>query len=275
MEMLRGKKALDALIGILPYVIKAIPQDMLLCVTDGVQYLQAVEGEELRVGMTIGSKVIGTATEKCMKENRITRFNVKESEGIPFKGVNVPIPGEDGMPVGTLVCGIGRKKQQSLNNVAKLLTDSLDQMTFAMNEITKKADRLSVVGKKLFEETQNLNSKMKETRNIISAIKNLSNQTNLLGFNASIESARAGAYGRGFDVVAQEIRKLADDSKKEAEEINRIIFDLLEITDNMVSSVDESSNIAEQQAAITQENAASIEELQRLAYDVKNMAEIL
>jgi len=276
MELLKGQTALDALIGILPYMIQALPQDMLLCVTDGVRYLQVVEGDDLKVGMTVGSEVLGKATERCINENRITRFNVKEAAGfIPFKGINVPIPGEHGMPVGTLLCGIGRKKQQDLNKDAKQLSDSLDKMNIDINEIAKRAARLSIVEKGLFEETQKLNDKMKETRSILTVIKKLYNQTSLLGFNASIESARAGAYGKAFGVVAEEIRKLADDSQKEAEEINRIISDILAATDEMISSVEESSNIAEQQAEITQENAASIENLQRLAYDVKNMAEIL
>jgi hypothetical protein len=276
MEMLRGQEALDALIGVLPYVIRALPQDMLMCVTDGIRYLQVVEGDDLKVGMTVGAEVLGAATAKCVKENRVTVFNVKEATGfIPFKGVNVPILGEDGLPVGTLICGIGRKKQQDLNKVAKLLSDSLDQMTLAINEIAEKAARLSVVEQGLYEETQNLNRKMQETKSILIGIKKLYNQTNLLGINASIEAARAGAYGKPFSVIAQEIRKLAEDSQAEAEEIDEITSGILAATDGMISSVEESRNIADQQAAITQENAASIKELQSLAYAVKSMAEIL
>jgi Methyl-accepting chemotaxis protein len=276
MEMLRGQKALDALIGTLPYIIQILPQDMLLCVTDGVRYLQVAEGDDLKVGMTVGSEVLGTATEKCMKENRITRFNVKEAVGfIPFKGINVPIPGEDGTPIGTLVCGIGRKKQQDLNKVAVLLSESFNQMTLAINEIAKRAERLSVVEQDLFEKGHHFNNKMKETRVIVTGIEQLSSKANLLGLNASIEAARAGIQGRGFDVVAEEIRKLAENSKREAEEVKQIVTNLLTSTGEMISAVEESSMIAIQQVAITKESVMYIEKLQNLANDVKNMAKDL
>lgn len=275
MEPLKGQEAMDALVGILPYIIKALPSDMLLCVTDGKKYLQVAEGQDLKVGITTGSQVIGKATEKCIKENRKTIFNVKESDGIPFKGVNVPIHDYDGCPIGTIICGIGRKKQQNLNKVAKQLSDSLGQMTLTMTEIAKSAERLSNVGQGLSQETKRLSSKMEETGLIINTIKKISGETNLLGLNAAIESARAGEHGRGFGVVAQEIRKLADSSKQAAEQVNKIILSISSATEDMVQSVEESCGIAQQQAAITEENAASIEQLESLACAVKDMASIL
>lgn len=275
MELLYGQEAIDALIGILPYIIKALPQDMLLCITDGEKYLQVAEGEELRVGITVGSPVIGAATEKCIKENRATVFNAKESDEISFRGVNIPIPDKYGHPVGTIVCGIGRKKQQDLNEVAKQLSDSLEQMTLAMNEIAKGAETLAVVGRNLSEKVQQLNSKTVETGLIMNVIKQISNQTNLLGINAAIESARVGEDGRAFGVVAQEIRNLADNSKQAAEQVNTIITAILSATGDMIRSAEESSSIAQQQAAITEENASSIEQLQKLAYILRHMAAVL
>lgn len=272
MELLKGQEAMDALIGTLPYMIKALPQDMLLCITNGKEYLQVAEGDDLQVGITIGSQIQGTATEKSMKENRSTIFNVRESEGIPFKGVNIPIPDKNGYPIGTIVCGIGRKKQQDLNKVSQQLSNSLDKMTLAISEIAKGAERLANVGRGLSEEVNQLNSKTVETGSIIDAINQISNQTNLLGLNAAIESARAGEHGRAFGVVAQEICKLAEDSKQAVDQVNKIITAILSAIKDMIQSVEESGSIAQQQADITDENAASIEQLQKLAYIVKDMA---
>jgi len=62
-----------------------------------------------------------------------------------------------------------------------------------------------------------------QINSIIEVITGISEQTNLLALNAAIEAARAGEYGRGFSVVAEQIRKLADESKKSADSVKKLI----------------------------------------------------
>ncbi|WP_391205201.1 methyl-accepting chemotaxis protein [Psychrobacillus sp. L4] len=76
-----------------------------------------------------------------------------------------------------------------------------------------------------------------EISSIISLVKQIAEQTNLLTINASIEAARAGVHGNGFAVVAQEVRKLAEQSKSSVLEITNLVQTSTELTDQAVPTI--------------------------------------
>ncbi len=86
-------------------------------------------------------------------------------------------------------------------------------------------------------ESINLKNKGKEIEEIASFVSSISYQTNLLALNASIEAARAGEMGRGFSVVAQEVKKLAEQSETAADNIKKNIYGFLSEMDTMVGSI--------------------------------------
>ena len=87
-----------------------------------------------------------------------------------------------------------------------------------------------------------------EIKSIVDIINNIADQTNLLSLNASIEAARAGEAGRGFSVVAEEIRKLADQSNESGNQIRKIIEDIGKMTGKTVVSVKEAESMVMDQA---------------------------
>ena len=79
-------------------------------------------------------------------------------------------------------------------------------------------------------------------------IKSIAEQTNLLALNAAIEAARAGEAGKVFVVVAEEIRKLAENSSSFTEQINNSVAELLSRADYAVDKINESSTVVEEQS---------------------------
>jgi methyl-accepting chemotaxis protein len=77
-----------------------------------------------------------------------------------------------------------------------------------------------------------------EVNQTVQLIKRVANQTNLLGFNASIEAARAGDAGRGFTVVAQEVKRLADESRQSIDSIRRLMHSMQEVSGKIVPMMD-------------------------------------
>ncbi len=92
-----------------------------------------------------------------------------------------------------------------------------------VDNLSVKAKDTSDVTKTVINDIQNLESESRAIAGIIETINGIAEQTNLLSLNASIEAARAGEFGKGFSVVASEIRKLADQSLKASNEIAKII----------------------------------------------------
>lgn len=163
-------------------------------------------------------------------------------------------------------------QQRKLKAVATVLDDSLHQISATMEELAASAGTVSDNQANLNSEIGNVSSVTGEINSVMDLIKEIADETRLLGLNAAIEAARAGEAGLGFGVVAQEIRKLSADSKATVGKIKEFTTLIRNSVDRTVTMGSETALTVEQQAAAIQEVTASVQEITSITEQLTALA---
>ena len=134
----------------------------------------------------------------------------------------------------------------------------------SVQSLTKSAESTAEITRNVITSIEELEEKSKSIGHIVSAINEIAEQTNLLSLNASIEAARAGEAGRGFSVVAEEIRKLADQCLASASQISLIVNEIIGKTGQVVEIARQAETVVSSQSGAVEETTASFRHIDDL-----------
>ena len=136
----------------------------------------------------------------------------------------------------------------TLKGMSEVINEKLIHVSAAMQELAASANDVSVNQVDLNNEIKNVNMISGKINEVTDLIKDIADETQLLGLNASIEAARAGTVGAGFGVVAQEIRKLSGSSKDTIEKIREFTSMINQSVNETVAKGNATTDIVNQQA---------------------------
>lgn len=260
-----------------PIFAEMFPEGVFIYLTDLESIIKKQSSSKFDIpGVTIGYKLKETdLAYKTITTGQKQFQNIDASRyGVKTLIINFPLYDEDDNStiVGTMGVVVPKGLESQLFSMSHNIKTGMSGITGAITELADSATQIHENELLLHENINEVFSLTDEINTISAYIKKIADQTNMLGLNAAIEASRAGEVGRGFSVVADEIRKLSENSRETAPKINSISSKINSKMKSIEEMSQNSLSSSQTQAATTQEITASVEEITSMIEELDDLA---
>lgn len=268
---------MESFYNMVPYFKYYFGENVGFTMSNTKKFLFVQNTDTLKINFKAGDAIPeGSAADVCLHKKEVIDIIVPEKVfGFPVRTVGVPIF-EDGEIAGTMVISMSIDKIEKVNKISNLsnsIAESLNGMSTNVKGMTDVFVQINETNESIEDYIKITRDNYKKTDDILRFINSVTRRTNLLGLNASIESARAGKAGEGFSVVATEIRKLSESTKQSLTEINDVLNSIKNSIDEIYGRFQCSNALLENQINGLQNIKTGIENLQENAKELNIFAE--
>ncbi|MBE7681966.1 MULTISPECIES: methyl-accepting chemotaxis protein [Paenibacillus] len=268
----------DALLKVMPYISLILREPAGLTVYDHEKVLYAVANERFNLGFEKGEPLLDdyknfTALTNG-REPSLTKLP-PEVYGIELDILNIPIFDDNNEVVAIFCISYDQSNQNQLEAIIQENQSINSNLVEMVQHVAAHAEELQATSEQILENTRLAVQNSAEINKVAGFIREVSEQTNLLGLNAAIEAARVGEAGAGFGVVASEVRKLSVDAKQATTDIDASLKDVQQVIKQMEVEVSQIAASSQEQATLVSSFTDVIEKLNETGDRMKMLADQL
>jgi hypothetical protein len=263
---------LQKVIDLIPLLRAYFGDETGLFVSDRERYLVSMDGGvKLRIKVLDPVKPGSTARTTMQGDKKVSLRVPKEVYGLPYIGMGVPIRA-DNKVIGSFVTTTPTENLEMLNTISGEMHEAIKAAVSGIASLAASAQQLAASSTELAGNTGAIENEIRNMDEIMDLIKDIASQTHLLGLNAAIEAARAGDLGRGFNVVAEEIRKLASRTQSSAKDVSGKLYSIKGKINAVLENILQVSAVAEEQSSTTQEVNSSMQKIEPVTEQLNQYA---
>lgn len=266
----------DSIMAVVPYLSKMMRENTAITIYDRTRILYYEQNGSFDLGLKSGDPLFpefeNFGALKGRKDPSLAEYPPDMfGYGYPLHAVIIPLL-EAGEVAAVMTVTYDQTNQEKLKSIAADNLSIAEKLVDMVQHVAAHSEELQATSEQILQNTHTAVQKSSKITSVATLIKEISDQTNMLGLNAAIEAARVGELGAGFGVVAAEVRKLAVHSKSATADIETALKDVQDSIRVMESEIAQIVASSQEQASLVTNFTEVIERLQQTGESMRELS---